>query len=125
MTILCKMKQDFKYPKDSGSKLLLAEKAMADEVTICSMMADLIRWCCWRFDPGAQRTVLVRNQRSSSVPMTDESFQQLREEVYQQQERINTLRLATQTFTTSLRNLHERIDAIEAQLNIPQSRLSL
>ena len=98
---------------------------MADEVTICSMVADLIRWCCWRFDPEAQRTVLVRSQRRASVPMTDESFQQLREEVSQQQERINTLRLATQTFTTSLRNLHERIDAIEAQLNIPQSRLSL
>ena len=98
---------------------------MADQVTICSMMADLIRWCCWRFDPEAQRTVLVRNQRGSSVTTADEQLQHMREEVHQQQERINALRLATQTFATSLRNLRERIDAIEAQLNIPQSRLSL
>ena len=93
---------------------------MADEVTICSMMADIIRWCCWRFDPEAQRTVPLRNQRSS----TDE-FQLLREEVHQLQERTATLRLATQTFTTSLRNLHECIDAIESQLSIPENRLSL
>ena len=109
----------------SGFELqaLTIKRAMADQVTICSMMADLIRWCCWRFDPEAQRTVLVRDQRASAS--TDDQLQHLREEVHQQQERINTLRLATRTFTTSLRNLHERIDAIEAQLNIPQSRLSL
>ena len=95
--------------------------AVADEVTICSMMADIIRWCCWRFDPEAQRTVPLRNQQ----PSQPDQYQMLREEVEQQQERISTLRLTTQTFTMSLRNLHERIDAIELQLSIPQSRLSL
>ena len=94
--------------------------AMADEVIICSMMADIIRWCCWKFDPEAQRTVPLRSQ-----PSQPDQYQMLREEVEQQQERLSTLRLTTQTFTMSLRNLHERIDASELQLNIPQSRLPL
>ena len=46
-------------------------------------MADIIRWCCWRFDPEAQRTVPPRNQRTS----TDDQVQLLREEVQQLQER--------------------------------------
>ena len=98
---------------------------MADEVTVCSMIADIVRWCCWRFDRGAQRSrnVRVRNDRASS-PL-DDPLLQLQEEVHQQRERIGTLRITTQTFMTSLRNMHERIDAIEAQLSIPQSRLSL
>ena len=94
---------------------------MADEVTICSMIADLVRWRCWRFDPEAQRTVPLRSQQ----PSQSDQYQTLRQEVEQQQERISTLRLASQTFVVSLQNLHERIDAIEPQLNIPQSRLSL
>ena len=95
--------------------------AMADEVTICSMMADIITWCCWRFDPEAQRTVPLRSQQ----PSQPDQYQMLREDVEQQPERLSTLRLTTQMFTMSLRNLHERIDATELQLSIPQSRLSL
>ncbi len=98
---------------------------MAEEMTVCSMMANLCRWCCWRFDPEAQgaRTVPLQSQRGHSS--LEDPLLQLQEEVRQQRERIGTLRLTTQTFTTSLRNMHERIDAIETQLSIPQSRLSL
>ena len=73
------------------------------------------------FDPEAQRTVPLRSQQLSQP----DHYQMLRDEVEQQQERISTLRLTTQTLTMSLSNLHERTDAIELQLSIPQSRLSL
>ena len=73
--------------------------AMADEVTICSMMADIIRWYCGGFDPEAQRTVPLRSQQ----PSQPDQYQMLREEVEQQQERLSNLRLTTQTLTMSLK----------------------
>ena len=53
--------------------------AMADEVTIYSMMADIITWCCWRFDSEAQRTVPLRSQQASQP----DQYQMLREELEQ------------------------------------------